>query len=137
MAIFCSVLSGLDLGLKIHTTDTRKLRVKRARCQGHPRSQRDDYHLLSLEQPVVLARLRTGHNRLISHMHSKLKLASSPTCPCGQEDQTTEHVLQRCPLHKAARDVWPVRISLTTKLYGCKQELEKATSFISRAALIV
>ena len=30
-------------------------------------------------------------------MHSKLKLESSATCPCGQEDQTTEHVLQRCP----------------------------------------
>ena len=27
-----------------------------------PRSQRDDYHLLSREQQVVLARLRTGHN---------------------------------------------------------------------------
>ena len=73
-----------------------------------------------------------------SYMHSKLKLVSSPTFPCGQEDQTTEHVLQRCPLHKARReDVWPVSTSLTYKLYGCKQELEKTTSFISRAALIV
>ena len=31
----------------------------------------------------------------------------------------------------------PTRTSLTTKLYGCKQELEKTTSFISRTALIV
>ena len=83
-------------------------------------------------------RLRTGHNRLTSHMHGKLKLASSPTCPCGQEDQITEHVLQRCPLHKATRkDVWPVSTSLTTKLYGCKQELEKTTTFISRADRLV
>ena len=70
-----------------------------------PRSQRDDCHLLSRKQKVVLVRLRTGHNRLNSHMHGKLKLACSPTCPCGQEDQTTEHVLHRCPLHKAARCV--------------------------------
>ena len=42
-------------------------------------------------------RLHTEHNKL----HSNLKLASSPTCLCGQEGQTTEHVLQRCPLHKA------------------------------------
>ena len=42
-------------------------------------------------------RFRTGHNRLNSHMHRKLKLAPSPTCPCGREEQTTEHVLQRCP----------------------------------------
>ena len=61
-----------------------------------PRSQRDDCHMLSREQKVVLLRFRTGHNRLDSHMHSKVMLASSPTCPCSQKDQTTEHVLQRC-----------------------------------------
>ena len=82
-----------------------------------PRSQRDGYHLLSRKQQVVLVRLRTEHNRLNSHMHRKLKLAPSPTCPCGQEEQTREHVLQRCPLHKATReDVWPVSTSLTPKL---------------------
>ena len=97
-----------------------------------PRSQRDDYYLLSRRQQVILVRLCTGHNRLNSHMHHKLKLVPSPTCPCGQEEQTTEHVLQRCPLHKATReDVWPVSTSLMTKLYGCKQELEKTTSFVS------
>ena len=102
-----------------------------------PKLQGDDYHLLSRKQQVILVRLRTGHNRLNSHMHRKLKLAPSPTCPCGQEEQTTEHVLQRCPLYKATReDVWPLSTSLTTKLYGCKQELEKMISFISRAALI-
>ena len=65
-------------------------------------------------------------------------LVSSPTCLCGEEDQTTVNVLQRCPLHKVTReDVGPASTSLATKLYGCKQELEKTTSFISRAALIV
>ena len=103
-----------------------------------PISQKDDYHLLSRKQQVVLVRLCTGHIRLNSHTHGKLKLASSPTCPCGQADQTTEHVLQRCPLHKSTRvNVWPVNAPPTAKLYGCKQELEKTTSFISRAALIV
>ena len=68
----------------------------------------------------------------------KLKLAPSPTCLCGPKDQTTEYVLQRCPLHKATReDVWPVSTPLMTKLYGCKQELEKTASFISQAALIM
>ena len=106
------------------------------------RSQRDDYHLLFREQQVVLVRLhtasRSGRGFALgitdwSHMHSKLKLAFSLTCPCGQEDQTTEHVLQRCPLDKATReDVWPVSTSLTTKLYGCKQELEKTPSGLDR-----
>ena len=85
-----------------------------------------------------MVRLHTGDNRLNSHMHRKLKLPPSPTCPFGQEEQTTEHVLQRCPLYKTTReDLWPVSTSLTTKLYGCKQELKKTTSFISRVALIV
>ena len=110
----------------------------RTRSLTMPRSQRDDYHLLSEEQQFILVRLRTEHTRLNSHVHGKLKLVSSPTCPCGQEDQTTEHVRQRYPLHKATReDVWLVSSSPTTKLYGCKQELEKTTSFISRAALNV
>ena len=94
-----------------------------------PRSQRDDDHQLSRKQKVMLVRLRTGHNRLNNHMHSKLKLAPSPTCPCDQEEQTTEHFLQICPLHKTTReDVWLVSTPLTTKLYGCKQELQKTTS---------
>ena len=75
--------------------------------------------------------LPTGHNRVNSHMHHKLMLAASPTCPCSQKDQTTEHVLQRCLLHKVSREeVWPVSTPLTTNLYFCKQELEKTTPFI-------
>ena len=40
-----------------------------------------DYHLLSREQQVVLMGHCTGCNSLNSHMHCKLKLASSPTYP--------------------------------------------------------
>ena len=63
-----------------------------------------------------------------NRLHRTLKLVSSPICLCGQEDKTAEHFffLQRCPLHKSTReDVWPVSTPLTTKFYGCKQELEK------------
>ena len=45
-----------------------------------PRSRRDDYHLLSREQQFAVVRLRTGHTRLNSHSHCKLKLAYSPAC---------------------------------------------------------
>ena len=75
-----------------------------------------DYHLLYRNQQAVLVRLLTGHNRLNSHMHGKLKLAFSPTCSCVQEVQTTEHVLQRCLFHKATReDVWVFSTPLMTK----------------------
>ncbi|KAK7092453.1 hypothetical protein V1264_008193 [Littorina saxatilis] len=102
-----------------------------------PRTNRDDYHTLSREQQVNLIRLRTGHNRLNAHMNRKFKLAPSPTCACGQEDQTAEHILQRCPLlDEERKEVWPSPTPLQTKLYGSRQELEK-TTFITSAGLIV
>ena len=48
-------------------------------------------------QQVVVMRLRTSNNRLNAHMFKKMKLAASPTCNCGLEDQKAEHILQRCP----------------------------------------
>ncbi|KAK7096001.1 hypothetical protein V1264_005349 [Littorina saxatilis] len=103
-----------------------------------PRTNRDDYHTMSREQQVNLIRLRTGHNRLNAHMNRKFKLAPSPTCACGQEDQTAEHILQRCLLLDDERkEVWPSPTPLQTKLYGSRQELEKTTTFITSAGLIV
>ncbi|KAK7110267.1 hypothetical protein V1264_014169 [Littorina saxatilis] len=57
---------------------------------------------------------------------------------CGQEDQTAEHILQRCPLlDEERKEVWPSPTPLQTKLYGSRQELEKTTTFITSAGLIV
>ena len=83
-------------------------------------------------------RLRPGHNRLNAHMFRKMKLAPSPTCNCGLEDQTAEHTLQRCPLLQTARqNVQPTAVQLHTKLYGSKEELEKTTAFILQTGLIM
>ena len=83
---------------------------------------RDDYHLLTRKQQSVLVRLRTGHNRLNTYMSRKLKLVPSPTYLCNEADQTTEHILQECPLFEAKRaDTWPEGQLLTTKLYGSHQ----------------
>ena len=43
-----------------------------------PRQEKDAYHLLGMPGQVVLARLRSGHNRLNAHMHRKLKIVPSP-----------------------------------------------------------
>ena len=75
------------------TTMSVSAKTRLSRALTMPRTLSDDYHLLSRDQKVVLVRLHTGHNRLNSHMHLKLKLASSPTCHYDEEDQTTEHVL--------------------------------------------
>ncbi len=65
-----------------------------------PKPAKDDYH--GWEQ-VTITKLRTGHNRLNAHMYAKLKLSPSPRCACGLEEQTAEHILQRCPLLEQKR----------------------------------
>ena len=49
---------------------------------------------------VKLNRLRTGVGRFHSSMH-KWGLAPSPNCECGASEQTADHVLTICPIHRA------------------------------------
>ena len=96
------------------------------------------YHLLSRTEQVTLVRLRSGHNRLNSHMYRKYKLIPSPLCPCGEEEQTTEHVLQRCKRNNLEREaLWPSATPLDRKLYGNLEDLKRTTNFISTTGLTV
>ena len=49
---------------------------------------------------VKLNRLRIGVGRFHSSMH-KWGLAPSPNCECGASEQTGDHVLTACPIHRA------------------------------------
>ena len=49
---------------------------------------------------VRLNRLRTGIGQFHSSMH-KWGLAPSPNCECGASEQTADHVLTACPIHRA------------------------------------
>ena len=60
------------------------------------RQTQDDYQSMSRLEQIVILRLRTGHNRLRSHMYTKFKIGSSAMCTCGQALQTAEHILQDC-----------------------------------------
>ena len=56
---------------------------------------------------VKLNRLPTGVGRFHSSMH-KWGIAPSPNCECGTSEQTANHVLTACPIHRApyeARDL--------------------------------
>jgi len=113
-----------------------KCRIIKALYQPQP--AKDDFHRLTREEQVIVARLRTGHNRLKAHMHRKMKLVPSPICPCGLEDQTTEHILQRCPQFQRQRDqTWPSVTSLEAKLYGSRVDLELTTAFIKECSIKV
>jgi len=103
-----------------------------------PTQEKDACHLLDRPGHVVLERLRSGHNRLNAHMHRKLKVVPSPTYPCGEEDQTTKHVLQGCNRHQPERIAqWPSATPLHQKLYGDLEDLKKTTNFITAAGLVV
>ena len=49
---------------------------------------------------VRLNRLRTDIGRFYSSMH-KWGLAPLPNCECGVSEQTADHVLTACPIHRA------------------------------------
>ena len=49
---------------------------------------------------VKLNRLRTGVGRFHSSMH-KWGLAPSPNCECGASEQTADHILTACLIHRA------------------------------------
>ena len=58
---------------------------------------------LSREAWVKLNRLRTGVGRFHSSMH-KWSLAPSPNCECGASEQTADHVLTACLIHRAPHE---------------------------------
>ena len=49
---------------------------------------------------VKLNRLQTGVGRFHLSMH-KWNFAPSPNCECGASEQTADHVLTACPIHRA------------------------------------
>ena len=55
---------------------------------------------LSRAAGVKHNRLRTGVGRFHSSMH-KWGLTPSPNCECGAAEQTADHVLTACPIHRA------------------------------------
>ena len=84
-------------------------------------------------QHVILFRLRTGHNRLYAHMHSKFRVGESKMCPCNADIMTAEQLLQHCQLHDALRrDMWPEPMSLRVKLYDNLEELRRTATFGGR-----
>jgi len=53
---------------------------------------------------VQLNRLRTGVGHLRSCLH-KWAMASSAACECGAEEQTADHVVLQCPIHRPPRGI--------------------------------
>ena len=112
------------LRLKTITKSTIRQRWNKA----HPNySRHDQYHLLTRPEQVTIFRLRTGHNRLRQHMHSKFKAENTPDCRfCKQATETTAHILHQCPSLSTLRcDIWdnqPHWIKKTGRVPGRSEE---------------
>ena len=105
----------------------------------HPAyNPKDPYYKLSRQEQVLIFRLRTKHNRLRHHLFHKFRIGQTDQCPCGTGRQTTEHILQTCPLlDKRRREVWPEPVPETRKLYGALRDLQSTAYFIIHAGVAI
>ncbi|RUS80934.1 hypothetical protein EGW08_011315 [Elysia chlorotica] len=113
--------------------------LRRKWKQQHPDfNKTDSYHHLSRPDQVIVLRLRTGHNRMNSHMYKKFKIGESEMCPCAEGEMNTEHLLQHCTLHSTARkEIWPDETSLREKLQGDLGALQRTASFVRTTGISI
>ena len=97
----------------------------------HPGHQKEDaYYRMGRKEQVTVFRLRTGHNRLRSHLFNKFKIGTTDVCPCGTGKMTAEHVLQDCPDHLEERKrIWTTGVPFETKLYGNVDDLTRTVTY--------
>jgi len=75
----------------------------------------------------------TGHGKINSYLH-RFKISETPLCPCGNQDQTTDHLPFECDLLQTERnnlsttirktDLWP-----TSKSHLIKKHLRAFLQF--------
>ena len=97
----------------------------------------DSIDKLQRHDQVIIFRLRTGHCRLLSHLH-RLKISHTDECPCETGIQTPEHILQFCPNFNLLREeTWQGEVGLQQKLYGSAADLQRTTEFIKNTHLTI
>ena len=106
----------------------------------HPCYKADPNYLLTRREQVTVFRLRTGHNRLNYLTYSKLRIGIGHTeqCPCSTGSQTTEHLLQSCPIYKPLRKgIWPDDTPVACKFYGSLGDLKCTAIFIEETGVSI
>ena len=79
-----------------------------------------------------------SHNRLNHHLYSKIRIGHTEQWPCGTSRQTTEHLLQSCPLYGLPRKgIWPDHTPVARKLYGSLGDLRCAATFIEKTGISI
>ena len=135
----------LLLLLFISFFDDRTWCTPSLRCFGlswnfkHPwYNKADPYYLLTRQEQVTVFTLRTGHNRLNYNLYSKFRIGHTEQCPCGTGSQTTEHLLQSCPIYEPLRKgIWPDHTPMTRKLYRSLRDLRCTATFIEETGVSI
>ena len=133
-----SAMVQIEVDMSLAEVKTQiKAEIQTRWLKNHPQfSNNDPFHNLHRDEQTILFRLRTGHNRLKKHMHSKFKIGDSPNCPCGPSLQTTEHILQDCPTYTLLRQqIWPHPTTYHDKLFGTLKDLTLTVEFIKATNL--
>ena len=121
----------LSVSYKSCKSNIRKTYLDKWRADHPGHKDNDAWHYLERQDQVTIFRLRTGHNKLQSHMFHRFRVGDSPLCPCGSEPMTATHILQQCQLLVTTRaHFWPTSTPLDVKLWGSLEELQKTAHFI-------
>ena len=71
---------------------TTKTTQRKLWLTKHPHfNKADPYHQLQRSHQIIIFRLSTGHNRLNTHLHTKLGIGASDQCPCLSAAMTADH----------------------------------------------
>lgn len=62
------------------------------------------YNSLTIKESAIFIRLRTDHNRLRKYLYRR-KLVESDKCECGQNEDSTRHLILECPKWEAPRQI--------------------------------
>jgi hypothetical protein len=77
---------------------------------------------MKLHTNQALTTILTGHGNIKAYLYH-FKIIDSPTCPCGKDDQHTDHVIYECELLKPQRDALRISVSKTEKWPISKHKL--------------
>ena len=77
---------------------------------------------LSRKQWTTLNRLRTGVGRYKASM-KKWGLADSAACECGEPEQTADHIINSCPLHRPPSEAGIFEVGPLTRAWLQQTEL--------------
>jgi len=80
---------------------------------------------------VRINRLRTGVGRFRSCLY-EWGMASSAACECGAEEQTVDHVVFQCPIHRP-RNGFRERGALGHLSFGCPKQMWRVWPFVWKA----